>query len=97
MTSPHHVASGGAWDSVLLWIRSEVFDYGLFPIPPRSKISYLSLLDLVKKYNFIHDMNDRYYTAVNSLFIEEEQNIEAVRQLRYVDAVFNCQWLSDTQ
>lgn len=67
---------------VLFWIRSEIFDFGLLPLPPRSKISFASLLEVVKKYRYEHELNAKYYKAINTLY-PTELNKENV-MIRYV-------------
>lgn len=56
---------------IVFWIRSEIFEFGLLPLPPRSKITFANLLEVVKKYRYEHELNAKYYKAINTLYPTE--------------------------
>lgn len=55
-------------NDLFLWLRSEILNYGLLPLSPHSDISFHSLLSLVKKYRYTHELNTQYLTAINTLY-----------------------------
>lgn len=56
---------------IIFWIRSEIFSFGLLPISGRSKISFETLLEVVKKYRHEHELNAKYFNTINSLYPTE--------------------------
>lgn len=54
----------------VLWPRSEVFEYGVLPLPSKSKLDLHNLLALVRKYRHIHEINSKYFTVINSLHLD---------------------------
>lgn len=58
----------GARSELFFWVRSELFEYGLLPMSPHSDISFASLLAIVRKYRFTHELNAQYLKAINTLY-----------------------------
>ena len=73
-----------------LWFRAEILQYGLLPQPPNSKLSFSSLLDLVRKYRHIHEINAKYYSVIASVADDTTTGFTNGSYLTYAALSHSC-------
>lgn len=81
--------SSDSGKETIFWIKSEIFSFGLLPISSRSKISYETLLEVVKKYRYEHELNAKYFNTINSLYPTETKKENVMfRYLYYFCCIY---------